>query len=392
MVTLDPSFVNLIGQSNTRSSLIGGMPKQFGRFSFARRYHPYRRPGRPRPVYTGPSPILNMNRAQRVGRGRVRVMTRRKTRLTGGTLGGTNADQRFVYRKTNMPRRKKKRWVSFVRKVNAAAEKELGSRTVLFNDSITLGSTTSGNQCCLTLGLYTKFNNSRGWLNDLNAIQAFENVGDQTAAAGETVDPSTKFIFHSAIMDLTIRNISTFQPAADGVRNLDGAAAIELDLYEVQVRKDNSDQTTIYNSLSSMLNAYDTKQIGGAGVGISITDRGASPWEMTSGLSNFGIKILSKTKYFIPNGQTITHQTRDPGRRVYVKSQLESFDDYADKNTKLYFIIYKLVPGLTVGSTLGTYQHNLVVGTTRKYLYKIEGMNESRERYITNAYTPGNPS
>jgi len=361
---------------------------------FARRSSPYgrTRPGRPR--YTGPSPVLSLGRATRVGRGRVRVITRRKqSRQTGGTLGGTNADSRFVYRKKNMPRRKKKRWITFVKKVNAAAEKELGSRTVLFNDQITVASTISGKQCGLTLGLYTMYNQSRGWLNDLNTIAGLENVGDQTAAAGETVDPTTKFIFLSGIMDLTIRNISTYQSGATpDTRALDGAAAIELDFYEVQVRKDNASRAAVYNSISQMLNAFDTSEIGGAGVGISIDDRGASPWEMTGGLSNFGIKVLSKTKYFIPNGQTITHQTRDPSRRVYVKSQMDQFDDFANKTTKLYYIIYKLVPGLTIGTQPGTYQHNLVVGNTRKYLYKIEGMNDSRERYLTGTYAPGNPS
>lgn len=338
-------------------------------------------------------PILNMGRAARVSRGRVRVMTRKKTRSSGGTLGGTNADYRFVYRKKRMPARKKKRWVSFVRKVNAAAEKELGSRTVLFNDSITVTDANSGRQGCLTLALYSKYNTTRGWLNDLNTIQSLENVGNSTAAAGETVDPTTKFLFQSGIMDLTIRNISTYQTGDSTTRDLDARAAIELDVYELNVRKNNASAAAVYTSISEMLNGFDTKEIGGAGTGISIQDRGASPWEMTPGLSNFGIKILSKTKYFIPNGQTITHQVRDPSRHVFTKSQLESFDDWADKKvTKILFIIWKLVPGLTVGSTAGTFQHGLVVGSTRKYLYKIEGMNDSRERLFSTAYTPGNPT
>jgi len=149
----------------------------------------------------------------------------------------------------------------------------------------------------------------------------------------------------------------------------------------------------IFTSMTTLLNAFDTKEIGGAGAGISIEDRGATPWELTSGLSNFGIKVLSKTKYFIPNSQTITHQTRDPSRHVWTKSQLESYDDWYDKKaTKCYYIIWKLVPGLTQGGTIGTFQLSLTVGSTRKYLYKIEGMNDSRERYFSTAYAPGNPT
>lgn len=334
-----------------------------------------------------------MARRTRLSRGRVRTVTRRKTSSRAGTLGGTNSDFRYVYRKKTMPRRKKRRWVSFVRKVNAAAEKELGSRTVLFNDQINSSSATVGQQGCLTLALYAQYNGTQGWLNDLRTIAGLENVGNPTAAAGETTDASTKFMFQSAVMDITLRNVSTLQTDAGGTRQLDAAAALELDIYEIQVRKQSATATAVSVDLSQMLNSFDTSQIGGTGTGISIQDRGASPWEMTTGLSNFGLKVLSKTKYFIPNGQTITHQIRDPSRHVWAKSQLDSFDDWADKKTtRVLYIIYKLVPGLLVGSTVNTYQQAIVVGSTRKYLYKIEGMNDSRERLLGSSYAPANPS
>ena len=49
--------------------------------------------------------------------------------------------------------------------------------------------------------------------------------------------------------------------------------------------------------------------------------------------------------------------------------------------TKFLLIIYKAVPGIIVGSANTT--EKVHIGLTRKYLYKVEGMNEARDRYIT---------
>lgn len=340
-----------------------------------------------------------MNAAQRSRAAAVRMntrtFTRRSRRVVGrGTLGGVQADKKFVYRKKSMPKKKKRIWRRFVKKVNAISEKELGLQTVLINDQISQVNSTPGKQSCLTLALYSWRNLSNGWLNDLRSIGGLDNTGNPTAVAGTTLNVNSSIMFQSAVMDLTIRNASTIRQTVSGVDTdvIAPEAQMELDIYEVFVRKNNTDASTTYADISQMLNAYDAADIGGAGTGIAIDDRGASPFEMSPGLSRFGIKIISKTKYFIPGSQTITYQMRDPKRHVCKYGDLTSTEEYGNKWTKQLYLIYKLVPGFTLGTTLGTYKSSLLVGSTRKYGYKVEGRNEPRERYLGNTYNPVTPS
>lgn len=332
----------------------------------------------------------------RVRKGGVRVAYKKKYSSSRmGLLGGTNADTRMVYRKKSMPRFKKKQWRSFVRKVNAISEKELGSRTVLYNDLLVQNVTDGAKQACLTVGLYGIRNNTHTYLNDLNDISTFENEADPTAAAGGTVDNSTKVIFQSAVMDLTLRNSSTFR-TIDGetiTEELDGRAAMELDVYEISVRKEAADRTTNFNSISAMLNAYDLKEINNTGNGFEIQDRGCTPFEMGNSMGRFGFKIWKKTKYFIPNNQTITHQIRDPKRRVCTYGEMKDFDGFNKPGwTRLLYFVYKLVPGLTVGLGDKEFQLRMFVGNTRTYKYKIEGFNEDRERLLGTNHVINNPA
>ena len=92
---------------------------------------------------------------------------------------------------------------------------------------------------------------------------------------------------------------------------------------------------------------------------------------------------------FIPNGQTITWQIRDPKRHVCRYGELEKNDGWVRPGwTRTFFLIYKLVPGLAVGAVAGTFQQGVSIGSTRKYSYKVEGFNEPRERLIGSSYTP----
>lgn len=353
----------------------------FGRRRLDNSAMPYRR------SYTRRGPARAT--ARRVSRGRTRVLYRRKYNTNGvGILGGTNADQRFIYRKKNMPKKKKRRWAAFVRKVNAVEERDLGTRTVLFNDQLIQGNAVSGKQSTLTLALYPFKNTNRGWLDDLNQIGQMENEANPTVAAGATIDKNSKIMFHSAVMDVTLRNTSIKYGEGQAIQ-VAPEAAIELDVYDIIAREDAADNATTYFDISAMLNAYDDREIGGTGTGIEIADRGATPFELPSGLSRFKIKVLKKTKFFIPNGQTITFQVRNPKRKVCRYGELELNDGFNKAGwTQYKFLIYKLVPGLDQGTAVGEYKAELSVGLTRKYMYKVEGFNEPRERLSANSYTP----
>jgi len=334
-------------------------------------------------------PRVARARGRRVGRGRTRTLYKRNYSTNGaGILGGTNADTRQIYRRTSMPRRKRRQWASFIKKVNAVDERELGTRTVLFNDSLQQSNVAVGKQSCLTLALYPFVNTNRGWLNDMSEIGQLENEGNPSLAAGATIDKNTKVMFHSAVMDVTLRNTST-KYGAEGAIEIAPEAAIELDVYDIIMRSEAADGSQKFFDISACLNAYDDREIGGAGTGIEIADRGSTPFELPSGLSRFKIKVLKKTKYFIPNGQTITFQVRNPKRKVIRYGELETNDSHNRPGWTTYkYMIYKLVPGLAQGTAQGEYKLQLSVGSTRKYMYKVEGFNEPRERLLGGSYTP----
>lgn len=336
---------------------------------------------------------------------------RRKTRFTGGVLGGSDANARVIYRRKSMPRKKRRQWGRFVKKVNAVDERDLGSRTVLFNDRIdanvsqtslynyTLSATSQG---ALTLGLYTIGGQpgTANWLRDLQQIAGLENYNNPTAAAGATVSPNTKFMFHSGVLDITIRNTSVGLSAELIPFE---AGDIELDLYEITINTNNLNQYTApsieqYNTISEIFARNDAAEIGGTGVGIGPSDRGATPWEFPNQLGQFRIRINKKTKYFIPQGRTVTYQLRDPARHVTTPNEMTQMFSINKRGvTKFVYLMWKLVPGLTQVSATpagGTYDARISVGVTRKYMYKVEGINDDRERLISasGVVTPALPA
>lgn len=322
---------------------------------------------------------------RRLGTSRTQTTIQRRSARRGTSGQGVTVqhDARMIYRKKSMPRRRRQRWKAFKNKVNAVAEKDFGSRTVVFNKAMDFTNATNGFQCLGHVTLYS-LTSTDSWNNDLNNLSALENFANPTAAQGITVDNSTKLLFQSAVLDVTIRNDSGVCSVV-GSYGPDYRGKMEVDVYECTIRKDTYDTGSAKVNFPDLLdqNSVSTKAIGGAGTEIDIQRRGVTPWDTTYSLGRYGIKILSKRKYFISNQETITYQVRDPKRRV---TTIKGLSDESGFNkpgwTKAIFIVGKLVPGLTVGAaTIGNWQEKLVVGATRKYLYKFEGANEDRTNY-----------
>lgn len=328
------------------------------------------------------------NTVSRQRRGRasnVRRLRSRRRNYSSGVGVTAQHDATNIYRKRSMPRGKKRRWRKFIKKVNTVSEKELGSRTVVFNETLTNTNTVSQNQLNSTWALYS---NSAGtqWMHDLQTIYALENTADPTAAAGSTIDGTTKFLFQSAVMDFTFRNHSYIS----GTETLSGK--MEVDVYELYLKRRTVDDTTELGELTSCFNnsAITTQTIGGTGSGISIYSRGATPWDLPHALSRWGMKITKKTKYFVESGGTFTYQMRDPGRHSISREDMEQVAGFNRPGiTRVVYFVTKMVPGVQIGSTAGLIVQEYIIGCTRKYMYKIEGINETRDRYITGSYSFG---
>lgn len=290
-------------------------------------------------------------------------------------------DARRIYQRRRMPRRMKRRWKKFTRRVHAVSEVDLGSRTVVFNVSqqfINIVNTNHGLAYC---GLYTANGAGDSWQRDLSTLVSLENTGNPTAVLGQMAQDTTKWIFKSAVLDITVRNTSFL--SADPFP-LNSAAKLEVDVYELISNRNWSDSAANYSDPTGafLRGANITPNLLGAGTGISLFSRGATPWDLPAALSYFRLKILKKTKYFVNNGDTFTYQIRDPKRRVIMQEYAETIEGANLRGwTRHILIIFKAVPGIVVNSTTGTTEA-ITVGMTRKYFYKIEGFNEDRDRYI----------
>ena len=342
--------------------------------------------GRSRNRFYGSATGNRRATSARQGAGRSFTQTLNRRRIRSGMGVTTQHDKKFIYAKKRQPRFKRKRWTSFVKKVNAVAERDYGTRTVVMNKAYSYANQTAGNQLVGSCYLYSqKGVTGIEPAGDLNIIGGLENVGAPTAAAGITLWGSTKLLFQSAVLDVTIRNSSTYLDTGPTTRP-DGAAKLELDVYEISVRRNAEESGATYNNFAALLadNQTEITSIGGTGTKLLFNMRGATPWDTTFSLSRWGIKIWKKTKYFIPNGDTITYQVRDPRRHTVTRDDCINQDGFNRPGwTRILFFIGKLVSGLPIGNTVGTFQENIDIGATRKYMYKVEGANDDRASYIT---------
>lgn len=297
-------------------------------------------------------------------------------------------DTRTIYRKKNMPYKKKRRWKRFVRQVHFVAEKDLGTQTVVFNKSIS-GQDGTGQQIAMDISLYS-LKSVNTVHNDLFQIQSYFNTGNPTAVVGETTDLTTKFLFHSAVLDMTVRN-SSFT-STSGATSLAPNANVEVDVYELTAGVyfntfRTAAPTEQVHGIVQFINEYaiDTKEINGTGTGIALTSRGCTPFDLPSAVSAGKIKILRKTKYQLSSGQCFTYQMRDARRHVMNKNAiLDALSANRPGWTRWILVIAKGVPGVTYGEVDGTVRTKIDIGITRKYMLKVEGMNDTRDRYLTN--------
>lgn len=289
-------------------------------------------------------------------------------------------DRRSVYRRKRMPRRKRRQWRRFVKKVNAVDERELGTQTVVFNTAISVETTNPQNQLLENVGLYTNAS-SLTYCNDMKAIYALFNTGNPTAATDDYVNATTKVMFHSGVLDMTARNTSKDNVGA----SLD--IPLEVDVYDITVGKGDND--TVLTAPTELISYFDQASTDTLGIGgntgtadLAIIKRGVTPFDIPDALSRYRMKILKKTKYFLGIGQTFTYQIRDPKRHVTSVGAMARGDvPNINGLTRWVLMIAKPVPGITVSSTVIP---RLEVGVTRKYMFKVEGLRTTRDYWLKN--------
>lgn len=324
--------------------------------------------------------IKTLNRLGRTMYPGKRLRGKKKQGFSG--IGVTYENDRTrVYRRKRMPLKYKKKWKRMIKIDNAIDLKKSGSRTFVFNKPDEAINSTSGKQGTFSLALYGGQGNESHW-SDLHYVGYDESVDDDpTAAKGVTLHPTTKVYFQSAVLDVTIRNTSFKNTDADVP-----VVPLEVDIYEMTSSKFwmERDGATTLKAFTTLKDIFEEAKGERQGIDnrnvAEFNDRGMTPFDCTHAISQYGLKILKKTKYRIGPSNTITYQMRDPKNRV---TTINSLKEMAGGNkpgwTKMLFIVFKATPGFPLES----YTEQIKLGITRKYMYKIANATEKRVSHVT---------
>lgn len=252
-------------------------------------------------------------------------------------------DTSTVYRKRRMPGKKRRRWRKFARRVRAVSDYMVGLKTVLFNDSTTV-TFASGYQKNYSIHLYgsagTNVAGREDGARDLSQIFSADTL------SGASSRSDVKLFFKSAVLDATFTNLAT--------------SVVELDIYEIMYFK-TCNQTSLYLSIAAA--ETDTAAIG-AQPGLSIINRGATPFDFPLLIKDNGMKILKKTKFYLGTGNAVNYQIRMPGNKVLSNNDIKDLSSFQQpKLTRTLLCIAKCVDPAYVGD-------GIRVGVTRKYAYK----------------------
>lgn len=269
-------------------------------------------------------------------------------------------DMKVIYKKRFMPAGKKRVWRRFKNKVKAAIDVR-GVSCRVYNDLSILTENTKD----LVNGWRTQ---QLQMVHLYGGSGSFPNVGELGSAdvsriySGDSdLSTTQKITMKSAVCDVTVTNL--------GTENYNGP--LEIDVYEMIYRNSNNNETAIYNYFSA--GSTSTVPIDATLPKIHFSQRGVTPFDHSVGLSESGIKIISKTKHFLAYNQSFTHQIRDP------KNHVIQGDDIIDgiKTKQLRTLLFIAKP--TAADDTMSYKWS--VSCTRTYKYTKEG-----QRLIKNDY------
>jgi len=261
----------------------------------------------------------------------------------------TQKDYGTQYVKKRMPRYKKRAWKKFTNKVKAVNRKELGLKTVVYNESVTCFTDASIAQNAVAIHLFgvrgAGASNNRIGGNDL--VRLFANDPSVAQGAGPSNPSIGKFLFSSAVLDVTLHNT--------------GDTDMELDLYYGYHRKDVISGNMVGDDF--LATSLELPINGGVpNTTLDIQQRGVTPFDLSTGLSQSGYHILKKQKMFLRSSQTSFFQYRDSKNHTLEWNRLKQCG-YASKGlTYSIMAVFKPVTGSGTNSTLA-------IGATRKYSY-----------------------
>lgn len=292
-------------------------------------------------------------------------------------------DFKTDYRYRRMPRRRRRRWVRFVKKVNAVTlRQQQGLKKIIFRRLQSLNS--ANGSCAFTeLMLYSGDGSSANHAADLGEIfrghlgaTEFDQANDMSVAIN--TNTQKKLHFESSQLEVTVKNTGTNKAI--------------LEVYYIRCRKQHA-QTTAdqYNCVSGVFElgfkkqeqVVDDEEANNIGLGPQNQFQiGTTPFQSPRFCSTF--KILKRKKFTVAPGNSVSWILKDPRNRTIEANNVRS-ELFLPFTTHGYFMQSYGEPGLfgpdppqpTAG--LAT---NLLIYTTRKYQYYAPVSNVDQSAYM----------
>lgn len=295
----------------------------------------------------------------------------------GRTITTVQRDYSKQYIRRPVSGKKRRMWKKFVKKVEAAGDKNLGLQTTLQNYSESISLTDASQQKYGSLALYSRVSS------DLAKVAA--TLDQQPGLdVNSRIDDTTRLMFRTGLIDITMRNTSYKKESVNSPESAYGECSLEVDIYTIKASKLFRKTNVIYVSIEEVINSGFSlqKEIGTGQSGMTLSNRGVTPFEAPQAIKDYGLKIMKKVKYFIPWGGQMTWQLRDPLNRNLNVGKMKDPNlggNYIGSTTH-FLIVMKPVTGISL-SDLNVAR--LTVGVTKKYAFKVEGRTTVQESLLS---------
>lgn len=305
-----------------------------------------------------------------------RVMTRSQTKKKQRAIQPrpvtSEHDYKVDYRKKFMPRRKRRRWTSFKRKVDYIADKRLGLKSWLVTsaETFTAAASTSNffSEELYSIDGTTNHKDIGDIARSIIGPTIFDNMN--TTTTSNTIETSKLITFESANIEVTLRNVSTTEP-------------LILEVYHFKCRKDGLQFGTGsynypggyyqqgFNKLPLPVDP-DTGESPDTALSDPLTafTPGTTPFQSPFFCQHF--QILKREKFTVPALGTIQKSLRIPMNRTINTATLRS-RNMRRNLTEGWLFQFQGNPGLVESNPVSAVASQVVVSTVKRYAYYLRG-------------------
>lgn len=303
---------------------------------------------------------------------------KRKTYVRQGVTG--HHDSTNIYRRKRMPRRRRRMWQKFSKKVNYIINKQIAPSSLIRTVVIARDAPARNQQLLAVASLYSGYGS--------NADLSDDQITLLKDCAARAYGDSTKYYqaqvkVTSAVLDVTVENRS------DDDLAIPSMCDCEVDVYELQCLRDvmvqdaTQNNRDIYDFIINCCNEQPrpvvTDLTGGANIGsvLDSTTVGWTPFANSRFCKYF--RVLKKTKKYMTPGGYFTYQIRAPADKIVKGNAIDTpFDGGGTstvvfplftKNTRVLLFIAKGEP-LTSGTSYWG-KPRLTIGMTKSFNYRV---------------------